>query len=236
LSQSFQHDELDYTTIQTRLFQVRSQIIEDFLHFKDGEKQLSEGSSTAEWDAAWDGQLSASASMFDDPSSILLSELLQEGSLFRGVELANCSGEARSKAMLWVHKFALAIMSRLRDRFPAGDMEILEAMEILNPRKLPSDSADLKGYGKQELETIIGHYGSPKSTTSGNFVAPVDPELLRVQWRLFKHTLHTYKEAGITMRDAWASLLPPTSQHGELPSEIEKLICVKLIFCLNTAC
>ena len=74
----------------------------------------------------------------------------------------------------------------------------------------------------QELETTIGHYSSSKSTTSDIFVAPVDPELLRIQWRLFKHTLHTYKEAGITMRDAWASLLPPTSQHGELPSEIEK--------------
>ena len=232
LSQTFQHDVIDYSTVQARLGEVRCQIIEDFLQFKDDAKQLSVDASQQEWNDAWHDQLSCDSEMFKRPTSILLSELLKEDACFRGVELEGCTDGTQSQAMLWIHKFALAIMSRLDERFPKDDMKILQAMEILNPQKMPEGANRLGGYGDAEIDVIINHYGE----ASGGVAAAMDGDALRRQWRLFKHTLHTYKQRGVAMRDAFAELLPPMAKHGELPSEIEKLICLKLIMTLNTAC
>ena len=232
LSQTFQHDVIDYSTVQARLGEVRCQIIEDFLQFKDDAKQLSVDASQQEWNDAWNDQLSCDSEMFKRPTSILLSELLKEDGCFRGVELEGCTDGTQSQAMLWIHKFALAIMSRLDERFPKDDMKILQAMEILNPQKMPEGANRLGGYGNAEIDVIINYYGE----ASGGVAAAMDGDALRRQWRLFKHTLHTYKQRGVAMRDAFAELLPPVAKHGELPSEIEKLICLKLIMTLNTAC
>lgn len=110
---------------------------------------------------------------------------------------------------------------------------MLQALEILNPEKMPEAQDELKGYGQDSIKAIIKHYGAKKP---GGFEPVIDAEALPGQWKLFKHTLHQYRLTQTKASDAFEDLLPPKAAHGKLPSEIEKLICIRLIMMLNTAC
>lgn len=237
LSESFQADVIDYSADQSRLFQVRSQITEDFLQFKGGSGQLAADATSAEWDAVWNKQLESDSSLFEPPTSETAFELHSNPEQFRSVKLSGGTPEVQEQALKWTHKFALAIMSRLDDRFPAKDMAVLKALEILNPEKMPECSSDLKGYGDQPIQDIIDHYGVRKVSDSGQVsAAMIDGEALRVQWKMFKHVLHKYKVSETKAADAFADLLPPRAAHGQLPSEIEKLVCIRLVMMYNTGC
>lgn len=103
--------------------------------------------------------MKSSSSIFKEPTSETLSELLSNPNRFRGVNLNTTTAEEREQDVIWVQNFALALLSRLEERFPTDELNILKALEILNPAKmhvvLPND------YGKSEVEEIIEHFGAP---------------------------------------------------------------------------
>ena len=144
--------------------------------------------SKDDWDDLWDKVLADGVqSVFDEPSSTHVSEFLSgDDNVFRGVALAAVD---REELCTWLTKFALAVMSRLCERFPEDDMKVLQALEIFNPLRAPLDPAQLETYGDTEIDMLCSHYGKPKQVDSKVFPAMADPDQLKVEWRLLKHTL-----------------------------------------------
>ena len=189
LSQSFRRNSIDFTTIQTRLHQIKSALVQEFLSRKAelGDK-FNPNLSKDDWDDLWDKVLADGVqSVFDEPSSTHVSEFLSgDDNVFRGVALAAVD---REELCTWLTKFALAVMSRLCERFAEDDMKVLQALEIFNPLRAPLDPAQLETYGDTEIDMLCSHYGKPKQVDSKVFPAMADPDQLKVEWRLLKHTL-----------------------------------------------
>ena len=205
LSRSYQKDTIDYSTMQTRLLQVRSAVITDFLSQANaGDSSFDPNLSHDDWNSLWNRTLNDGADFIKEPTGENISEFLASGETYQGVELqSGLDGSKvdlpreRKELLVWLTKFAVAIMSRLAERFPIEDMKIFKALEVLNPEKMPADSAELGPYGDDDVQTLCDHYGKPKTVDGVVHPAYVDPKKLKVEWRLFKRTLHSHR-AGAT--------------------------------------
>ena len=65
----------------------------------------------------------------------------------------------------WIHKLAIAVMSRLAERFPQTDMELCKALEVFSPYKMPAAVAELANYGKDQISALSAHYAPPTLAT-----------------------------------------------------------------------
>ena len=181
LSKSFQFDNTDYATVQSRLHQTRSAIISRFLQPAPGSTPVHADMIEGKWDQEWNALLEDdnpnASDKFESPRGRNVLEFLQSCACsflevtdavykcqFRGFTVHQMCGDSK-KFKDWVVKFALALMSRLAKRFPQDDMAIMAAMEIFNPDRCAakvSSEADLATYGEAELELLIKHYGEAK--------------------------------------------------------------------------
>jgi hypothetical protein len=235
LSQSFQHDTIDYSTVQDRLFQVRSTIVAEFLtrQAQDGES-FNPNLSQDEWDELWNRVLSDGVeSVFHEPTSTHMAEFLSgSDDTFRGVDLTNVD---HKELHTWLTKFALAVMSRLAERFPEDDMKILSALEILNPLRVPTDPAKLASYGNKEVDVLCAHYGTPKKVGSKICPPMIDPVQFRVEWRLFKHSLVKMKTQIQKTKESSEDLIAAALDSGSVTAQIKVLLYVRIVLALNTS-
>ena len=184
--------------------------------------------SQEQWDAVWNRLLDEGSVFLDEPSSETIGKFLDSTNNFRGVQLHSPD---KSKLVDWVSKFAVSIMSRLASRFPADDMEIMAALEVLNPKKMPADISKLNGYGDEAISILCKHYGTPQTIDDIVYPAYIDPRQLRLKWRAFKKTLHKYRGHTGSVEDIMEELLT----GGNLLPHIEILYQVKTIIPYNTA-
>lgn len=180
LSKSYQHDVMDFGTVSSRLEQVRSVIIQDFLAQKATDEDGFDPNLNADgWNALWNRVLDEGIGSFEEPSSETVREFLSNNDAYHGVEMHS---EARSEYLTWLIKYSIAIMSRLAERFPEDDMAIMKALEILNPKKMAGLSkADLKTYGDEEIKLLCEHYGKAKVVDGQIFERYVEPDQLKVE-------------------------------------------------------
>lgn len=244
LSQSFQHDIIDFGRVKDRLDQVRSVIISEFLARKDGEQYGIDIDSEG-WDATWNKILDEGVGSLEEPSSDKVSEflscLVQEQALnsndgdqevkdqfivFRDVELHDLE---RQELLKWLHKFAVALLSRLAERFPAKDMSVLQAFEIFNPAKCPPKPDN--SYGKSGVDILCDFYGKDKVVGGVVYPAIINPDDFRVEWRVFKPKLAEHRKAGTKVEDMMAELLT----DGSLTPNIQILLQIKVVLAYNTS-
>ena len=153
--------------------------------------------------------------------------------MYQGVQLKLSEGD-KGSFLTWICKFALALMSRLAERFPAGDMALMEAMEIFNPSRCPSDRSKLGSYGDAQMEVILEHYGKPKTSGGVTHEAMINPENAQLEWAMLKQSIYDSKETKQGLRDLWRDQI----NSGELDSlpEMKALVTIRLIYPYNTAC
>ena len=233
LSQSFQRDTVDFAIVQDRLHQVRSAIVMEILSRKGEGARVgfSPNLSQAEWDELWDEVLANGVqSVSNEPSSTAISEFLSSDDVvFRGVQLQDAD---RGKLCAWLSKFAVAVMSRLAERFPEGDMELLGALEIFNPARAPTDASKLAEYGDHEINLLCEHYCSPKLV--GSRVPPpmADARQLKVEWRMFKVKLSKMKSEMESDKTLTAThLIAALLGTGGARENIEKLSQLRAVIC-----
>ena len=167
--------------------------------------------------------LTQGASTYTEPTAEHISGFMEaaKSGEYRGVPL---HGVDSSAFHTWFVKFAIAVMSRLAERFPTGDMEVFEAFEIFNPAKFPVDSSLHAQYGADGLNELIEHYGTGPEPY-------VEPESLRLEWRLFKTTLKKYKQSGL----GYVQMVTELFQSGTLTPGIKTLLSIKSVLPYNTA-
>ena len=156
LSQSFQQDTLDYTTINQRLSQVRETIVDDYIQFVDPEAQCSPNLSYDDWSNLWNRLVDEGNGFLKEPSGDGILEFLIEDGVYKGVQLHS---KDKSELLKWLSKYAVSVMSRLAERFPEDSMDVFSALEIFNPSRLSSDPALLRTYGDTEIKVLCDWYG-----------------------------------------------------------------------------
>jgi hypothetical protein len=261
LSKCFQFDTVDYSTVQTRLFQTRQAIISRFLQTSEGHAAVHANMTEDEWDAEWDALLEEdnpnASDKFQTPQGQNVREFLSEHANSRGPcskhggggdgtcstcqectfreVTVHCKEGDEKTFKDWAIKFAIALMARLAQRFPHDDMSIMAAMEIFNPAHCSAkvkSPGDLLSYGGDELELLIKHYGTAKPGSAGLSRALIDEDAARSEWDMLKHTVHKHKHQ--SKRDLWKEQLR-TNALDSLPN-MHVLICVMLIMPYNTSC
>ena len=261
LSKSFQYDteNIDYSVVSDRLLAVRAALVSDFLRLKTTQEDEDEGvtsglcytQDTEAWNTLWDSVLDGNTH-FDDPTSSTVLEFLEGNGTFAGVPLhAKVDGWddlpkeeqqahidlERQAVTLWMQKFTIAVMSRLSERFPYKDSEVLEQFEIFNPmsKRWPKNEDDFAHYGNAEIDGLCWHYGVPRvgHDADGNPVdmkPMVNSDEVKVGWRLLKSTLKKCRTRGWGIADMYANC------HDNIPDGIKLLIQIRLVVCMNTAC
>ena len=113
-------------------------IVEEFLsRAPDDGEAFDPNLPQLEWDKLWNRVIEeGGADFIQGPSSDNVAEFLSSTS--HGESEANFKGVAlhsvqRREFKTWMVKFALAVMSRLAERFPSYSMSVLKALEIFNP-------------------------------------------------------------------------------------------------------
>ena len=59
-----------------------------------------------------------------------------------------------------IHMFASAVVDNLEDRFP--DLPIWSSLRIFDPLSNPSKVSKLRGFGDENVKTLLNHFGEPK--------------------------------------------------------------------------
>ena len=230
LSQSFQHDTIDYDTVSTRLAEVRPVIIDEYLQRRaDDGGQFDPNLSHDEWNVTWNRVIDNGDDFFDLPTGDRITEFLQNEQKFRGVDLHS---QDRSKLLLWARKFALALMSRLAERFPADSMEVFKALEIFNPKKLPANDSELSVYGCDEIELLACRYGVDRD----GHKALVNTTDLKLEWKLFRKTLLKHRPDAISATGRpIVDIIGDLITSGSTPPNILVLLQIKQVLPYNTA-
>ena len=196
------------------------------------------------WDLVWNDVLDSGAvAIFKEPTATFTSQFLQSTAsgepTYQGAQL-KLSGGDKESFCTWISKFALALMSRLAERFPANDMALMEAMEIFNPSRCPKDRSKLGDYGTAELKVILQHYGTPKASGGTTHVAMIDAEAACLEWALLKQSIYEHvhgadrKNTELNLRNFWRDQI----NSGELDTlaQMKALVTIRLILPYNTAC
>ena len=239
LSQTFQQDSLDYSTIAIRLQQVRETIVEDFLCCSDSSQAFNPNMSHSDWNKVWNGLLDEGHDFIEEPSGDNVTEFLVGDGIYKGVQLHS---KNRNGLLSWLTKFAVAVMSRLAERFPDDSMRVLSALEVFNPAKAPNDRELLKAYGTAEIRVLSDWYGKTR-VADGQQVEPlVDPTELKLEWKLFKKTLVKARADAVLYRDSRGkkgksvdTITAEWLTSGALTPNIETLLCIKVVRPNNTA-
>ena len=135
-------------------------------------------------------------------------------------------------------KFAVAVMSRLAERFPTDDMEICQAFEVFNPAHMPEDKGSLQSYGTEQLATLAEQYGQSK----GGQPAVIDKAGLSSEWQTFRHKLHKHRSDAILFNTSRGKSGRSPKQiaeeilaTGAAPKNVHKLLCIKLVLPYSTS-
>ena len=59
-----------------------------------------------------------------------------------------------------IRMFASAVVDNLEDRFP--DLPIWSSLRIFDPLSYPSKVSQLRGFGNENVKTLMNHFGEPK--------------------------------------------------------------------------
>ena len=181
-------------------------------------------------DGVWNNVLKKGTGSFKEPSSRRTRDFLAGDGSFAGVQLKNGSTEIIKSVCGFAHKFRIAILARLQERFPPDDMELLRAFEVFSPQKIPADRSQLAGYGDDEIKLLCAHYGTPKQVDGKTFAAKIDSEQLCVEWENFKYIIHKHRH--MDMRSMYRHLI----QKGLVSNQISVLVDIRLVQAMNTAC
>ena len=226
LSQTFQRDIIDYGTVRERLQAVRRALVRGFLPQKrDSElPRFNPDDNKEQWDKVWNRVLEHGIGSLERPTAPTIKEFFADSATFRGVRLDDAKLEELHK---WVVQFALAVLSRLGERFPKDDMEVLDALEVLNPGRL----SDEDEYGLDALAVLSRHYGTAKTAESGTVAPMIDGAALELEWHVFREHLAEHKRLGLDAASSAARFL----QAESAPANITILLQIKTVLALNTA-
>ena len=83
--------------------------------------------------------------------------------------------------------FAAAVVSNIEERFP--DLPIWSALKIFDPLSYPSKATQLRGFGSQNVLTLMDYFGKPKVIDGREYKELVDPSLFQREWPSFKRSL-----------------------------------------------
>lgn len=239
LSAAFQADLVDYSTIVARLSQTRNLLVSWFLRPQEGADPVDPNCDKEAWDKVWNDVLDDGCSThFQPPTAPHTKEFLAETAgthpTFKGVQLSKSASD-ETTFLTWICKFAIALMSRLAERFPHDDMKIMQAMEIFNPAHCPRPCApELDGYGDVDLEVILKHYGTAKVVDGTKFPPMVDADAARLEWAMLKFTISECRESKQKFTEFWRDQLN-SGALNTLP-EMRTLVTMRLIYPSNTAC
>ena len=243
LSAKFQADDVDYSQVHRQLENTRSAILRNYLCYDSNENedqpQLSTSMDYEQCVRIWNElHEDGAAGKFMPPSGPNLDGFLQEPSVFKGVELSvkpeTEGGDAVSEFGLFAQKFAIAVLSRLAERFPDTDMEMLALFEIFNPTKIPfADVRKLRDYGKSELRKLIDFYGKTSSDGVVVFQPLVDGPQLLIEWSDQLDTFAKHAKSGVSRDEMFRIML--TDGSLDTSPNLHILICIAMVHMLDTA-
>ena len=62
-------------------------------------------------------------------------------------------------------------------------------MKIFDPTSYPSKATQLRGFGKEDVDILISHFGTPKVIDNVVYKELVDPSLFQREWPVFKRSV-----------------------------------------------
>ena len=87
-----------------------------------------------------------------------------------------------------IHMFASAVVDNLEDRFP--DLPIWSSLRIFDPLSNPSKVSKLRGFGDENVKTLLNHFGEPKVVDGVEFKEVINQSAFLREWTIFKRTVY----------------------------------------------
>ena len=153
--------------------------------------------------------------------------------VYEGVQLKH-NNEDKLEVSKWICKVALAVLSRLAERFPDSDMTLMKAFDVFNLDRCPSNRSESAEYGSEEVNMLIDHYVTSKSFSGKVFDPQINAEMCRLQWKLIVQALFKAKQQGKSSSDFWQNQL--SGGHLGTLECIHFLVCVWLVLPYSTCC
>ena len=97
-----------------------------------------------------------------------------------------------------IRAFASAVIHNLEDRFP--NLPVWSSFKIFDPLSYPSKAIQLRGFGEENVDILMDHFGLPKVVDGVEYKEVINPSLFRREWPIFKRCVYdnyrslTYKE------------------------------------------
>ena len=83
--------------------------------------------------------------------------------------------------------FASAVIDNLEDRFP--DLTIWSSLRIFDPLSYPSKVSELRGFGEENVKTLLDHFGQPKVIAGVEFKEIINQSAFLREYPIFKRTV-----------------------------------------------
>ena len=87
-----------------------------------------------------------------------------------------CRSSDEQQCFTSIRMFAEAVIANIEERFP--DLAIWSSLKIFDPVSYPTRATQLRGFGKQDMQTLMDHFGKPKVVNSKEYKEVIDPSLL----------------------------------------------------------
>ena len=127
-------------------------------------------------------------------------------------------------------------MSRLAERFSAGDMEVFAALDILLPQKLPVSPELHAQHSVDEVEVLCNTYGQPQVRGDGSLApAMIDATSFRMEWKLYKKMMVQLKASIASGRKSEESVMVELLTSTAVGTNVLKLLQIRRVLVFHTA-
>ena len=130
--------------------------------------------------------------------------------------------------------FCSLLKSKIQSRFPTDSCDVVGAFDVLGMRPLSFLSADdLAQYGNSEIDILIEHFGTDKTTKSGAIVkAIIDSSKIKPEWSLLKKVVLEQKYPRANTMELWQII---SSFYSDTFPNLLKLAQIAILLPLQTA-
>ena len=238
LSRSFQTDGINYSVFCQRLQETRSCIVSDFLPRAASAPTNDADADKKHWDSEWNKvqKYGMEASGYERACGAAIANVANQTAdtaVYEGVKLIKMDGD-EAGIYLWICKLALSIMSRLSERFPKDDMQLMEALDVFNLMHCPIVIAELGSYGDAEMATLTKHYGQSKTVGVKVFNPRINGAKCLIQWKLIRCSIFNAKHSGKSNARFWKEQL--NGSYLDAHDCIKFLVCIWLVLPYSTCC